>query len=105
MCEQLLEDEGVLDLLTIGEFRLGLVPLDSDILTMEMDCVFQQVGLPFSLYVYMVYVCVGLSYMWMCVRLFGCFYKWADVDTADTSYPCLPPSTHTNPPPHPPLLY
>jgi hypothetical protein len=35
-CEQMLEDEGVLEVVNIGEYRLGFVPLDTDILSLEM---------------------------------------------------------------------
>ena len=35
-CEQILEDEGVLDICEIGEFNLGMVPFDSDLLSLEM---------------------------------------------------------------------
>ena len=42
-CEQMLEDEGVLNYVSIGEYALGLVPLDSDLLSLEMEGVFRQV--------------------------------------------------------------
>lgn len=42
-CEQILEDEGVLEHCEIGEFHLGLVPFDADLLSLEMDGVFRQV--------------------------------------------------------------
>jgi vacuolar protein sorting-associated protein 33A len=41
-CEQILEDEGVLDICEIGEFNLGMVPFDSDLLSLEMPDVFRQ---------------------------------------------------------------
>ena len=44
ICEQILEDEHVLEhISSIGEFCLGLVPLDSDILSLEMPDMFKQV--------------------------------------------------------------
>jgi hypothetical protein len=42
-CEQMLEDEGVLDMVTIGEYKLGFVPLDSDILSLEMIDLYHEV--------------------------------------------------------------
>lgn len=43
ICEQILEDEQVLEhISTIGEYSLGLVPLDSDILSLEMPDMFKQ---------------------------------------------------------------
>lgn len=42
-CEQILEDEGVLNLLSIGEYHLELVPLDSDLLSLELSDVYRQV--------------------------------------------------------------
>jgi hypothetical protein len=44
-CEQMLEDEGVLDMVTIGEYRLGFVPLNTDILSLEMIDLYQEVTL------------------------------------------------------------
>jgi len=38
----MLEDEGVLEHCEIGEVHLGLVPFDSDLLSLEMDGVFRQ---------------------------------------------------------------
>ena len=42
VCEQLLEDEGVLTHLEIGEFHLGLIPLDGDLYSLEIDGAFKQ---------------------------------------------------------------
>ena len=42
ICEQMLEDEGVLDLVEIGEFNLGMIPYENDLLSLEMDSVFKQ---------------------------------------------------------------
>lgn len=42
-CEQVLEDEGVLENTEIGEFNLGFLPIDNDLITLEMDDVFRQV--------------------------------------------------------------
>eukprot|EP01041_Mallomonas_annulata_P001442 gene1442-2776_t len=42
VCEQLLEDEGVLNQVNIGEYNLGLLPFDTDLLSLEMDAVFKQ---------------------------------------------------------------
>ena len=41
-CEQMLEDEGILDICEIGEFPLGMVPFDTDLLSLEMGDVFKQ---------------------------------------------------------------
>ena len=42
-CEQILEDEGVLNTLSIGEYHLELVPMDSDLLSLELGDVYRQV--------------------------------------------------------------
>ena len=42
-CEQMLEDEGVLEVINIGEYHLGLIPFDSDILSLEMVNLYRQV--------------------------------------------------------------
>lgn len=42
VCEQMLEDEGALEHCEIGEFPMGLVQFDSDLLSLEMDWVFRQ---------------------------------------------------------------
>ena len=42
VCEQMLEDEGVLEHCEIGEFPLGLVQFDTDLLSLEIDSVFRQ---------------------------------------------------------------
>lgn len=41
-CEQVLEDEGVLDDCEIGEIDLGFAPLDSDLLSLGMPTVFKE---------------------------------------------------------------
>lgn len=41
-CEQMLEDEGVLDIVNTGEFHLGLIPFDSDIVSLEMEDLYKQ---------------------------------------------------------------
>lgn len=41
VCEQMLEDEGVLEHCEIGEFQLGLVQFDTDLLSLEMESVFR----------------------------------------------------------------
>lgn len=42
ICEQILEDEHVLGhITTVGEFSIGLIPLDSDILSLEMPDMFK----------------------------------------------------------------
>jgi len=41
-CEQMLEDEGVLELCEIGEFNLGMVPFECDLLSLDLDDVFRQ---------------------------------------------------------------
>ncbi len=47
VCMHLLESQinnkEVWDKITFGEFRLGLIPFDTDILSLEMDGVFKQV--------------------------------------------------------------
>lgn len=43
----MLEDEGVLDMVTIGEYKLGFVPLDSDILSLEMMDLYHEVTPPY----------------------------------------------------------
>ncbi|CAM9643983.1 unnamed protein product [Discosporangium mesarthrocarpum] len=45
ICEQVLREEGVLRKVDIGDFPLDLVPLDRDILSLEMDSLFRQVHL------------------------------------------------------------
>lgn len=42
MCEGVLGDEGVLELCELGEFRLSLVPLEVDVVTMELDRSFRE---------------------------------------------------------------
>ena len=43
ICEQILEDENVLPYVTyIGELNIGLIPLDSDILSLEVIDLFKQ---------------------------------------------------------------
>lgn len=42
VCEQMLEDEGALEHCEIGEFPMGLVQFDSDLLSLEMESVFRQ---------------------------------------------------------------
>ena len=45
VCEQMLEDEGISldhDGVRIGEFRMGMIPFDTDILSLEMGDVFKQ---------------------------------------------------------------
>lgn len=41
-CEQMLEDEGVLDIVNIGEYHLGLIPFDSDIVSLEIGDLYKQ---------------------------------------------------------------
>ena len=43
-CEQMLEDEGVLEVTNIGEYHLGLIPFDSDLLSLEMVDLYRQVS-------------------------------------------------------------
>lgn len=38
----MLEDEGVLEHVEIGEYHLGLIPFESDMLSLELDGVFRQ---------------------------------------------------------------
>lgn len=42
VCEKILEEEKVHDLLTIGEYPLYVVPLDEDILSFELDLAFKE---------------------------------------------------------------
>ena len=42
-CEQILEDEGVLSRIFLGEYHLGFLPLDSDLLSIEIDTVYKEV--------------------------------------------------------------
>jgi hypothetical protein len=42
VCEQIFEDEGALQHTTFSEFNLGLVPLDADVLSLEMPSVFRE---------------------------------------------------------------
>lgn len=42
MCEQILEDEGVLQHVEIGEYHLNFIPFESDLLSLELDTVFRQ---------------------------------------------------------------
>jgi hypothetical protein len=39
----MLEDEGVLEHIKMGEYHLGLLPFDSDLLTLEMGVAFKHV--------------------------------------------------------------
>ena len=48
VCEQMLSDDGALQHIRVGEFRLGLIPFDADLLSLEMDGVFKQVSQPTS---------------------------------------------------------
>lgn len=42
MCEQVLEDEGVLDFVEpLGEYQLNLIPLDTDLISLELDGCFR----------------------------------------------------------------
>ncbi|KAJ3209154.1 hypothetical protein HDU67_006368 [Dinochytrium kinnereticum] len=45
VCEQVLEEEGVLGDITLGEFHLDLVPLDDDVLSLELDDSFRDLYL------------------------------------------------------------
>jgi hypothetical protein len=42
-CEQILEDEGVLNQAILGEYQLGFIPLDTDILSLEMEGLYRQI--------------------------------------------------------------
>jgi vacuolar protein sorting-associated protein 33A len=42
-CEQVLEDEGVLEVTNIGEYHLGLIPMESDLLSLEMSDLYSTV--------------------------------------------------------------
>ena len=41
-CEQILEDEGVLMHTTVGEYRMGFVPIDNDLMTLGMKDVYRE---------------------------------------------------------------
>lgn len=43
VCEQMLSDDGALQHIRVGEFRMGLIPFDTDLLSLEMEGVFKQV--------------------------------------------------------------
>ncbi|KAI9095923.1 Sec1-like protein [Phlyctochytrium arcticum] len=45
LCERILEEESVYGEVTIGEYHLDLVPLDSDLLSLEMDNAFRDLYL------------------------------------------------------------
>jgi len=42
-CEQVLEDEGVLNAITLGEFHMDLVPFDRDLVSMELKDSFREI--------------------------------------------------------------
>nr|CCA19363.1 vacuolar protein sortingassociated protein 33A putat [Albugo laibachii Nc14] len=42
VCDEILKKEGVFGSLTIGEYKLDLIPFDDDLLTLEMECCFKQ---------------------------------------------------------------
>lgn len=44
ICEQLLQEERVLRKVDVGEYPLDLVPLEKDVLSLELDGLFRQVG-------------------------------------------------------------
>ncbi|KAI9202754.1 Sec1-like protein [Polychytrium aggregatum] len=43
ICEKLLEDEGVLGEIHIGEYELDIVPLDEDVLSLEVESAFKDI--------------------------------------------------------------
>ena len=45
VCEKILEDEGVLGDLTIGEFPLHFIPLEPDLLSLELEDAFEELYL------------------------------------------------------------
>lgn len=45
LCEKILEDEGVVGDITIGEYPLYFVPLEPDLLSLELDHSFQELYL------------------------------------------------------------
>ncbi len=54
LCEKILQDKNVYgDIIALGEYHLDLIPLDEDVLSMELDSNFREVfvnGDPSSLY-------------------------------------------------------
>mmetsp|Transcript_57643 Transcript_57643/g.158760 ORF Transcript_57643/g.158760 Transcript_57643/m.158760 type:complete len:275 (-) Transcript_57643:1173-1997(-) len=42
VCEQVLEDEGVLDCVELSEYQLNLIPLDDDLISLELDRSFRE---------------------------------------------------------------
>jgi hypothetical protein len=44
ICERILEEEGVLGSLQVDEYPLWLIPFEEDVLSLELDNVFQEVG-------------------------------------------------------------
>ncbi|KAJ3096942.1 hypothetical protein HDU97_005417 [Phlyctochytrium planicorne] len=45
VCEQVLEEEGVLGDINLGEYHLDIIPLDEDVLSLELDGAFRDVFL------------------------------------------------------------
>jgi hypothetical protein len=45
VCEMILEELGVMGDITIGEFHLDLIPLETDVLSLEMDNSFKEIVL------------------------------------------------------------
>ena len=43
ICEQVLEDEGILEMIDVSEFQLGFVPIETDLISLEMDDFFKHV--------------------------------------------------------------
>ena len=43
ICERILEEEGVLGSLQVDEYPLWLIPFEEDVLSLELDSVFQEV--------------------------------------------------------------
>lgn len=51
---QVLEEENVHHLMTIGEYPLYLVPLDEDVLSFELDLAYKVLqNWPYLIYIYM----------------------------------------------------
>jgi len=42
ICERILEEEGVLGNITLGEFKLDLVPFETDVLSLEMEGLYRE---------------------------------------------------------------
>ncbi|KAJ5075392.1 vacuolar protein sorting-associated protein 33a [Anaeramoeba ignava] len=42
LCDEILEEDGVYDLITVDDFDLGIIPFETDVLTLELDSDFRK---------------------------------------------------------------